>query len=303
MRHDTQFAVRYLTNDPVPIREIVESLLGVETVINETVAMLPRMIDGLTIQSFEIKVREIAQESPLRELFLVSLIIGFQQDLERHVPDHISALTGIEIPDNMDSIVTILAMIIVFYGIGALKDLVTGNGQDGESARQLNNLVAALSADTGKTEKQIRNELAEKFSEPSKIKKLANATTRFLLPSKRQGGVAVEVNEQTIATDVMREVPADYVVEHEEDSPTSRSFTGVRLELHAQDRDHTGKGWAAIVRGVSEKRLRLKLMDEVSATDLWGNDAVEGDITVIYAKVGADMVPTEIHLHRISRAG
>jgi len=50
---------------------------------------------------------------------------------------------------------------------------------------------------------------------------------------------------------------------------------------------------------VSESRLRVKLMDEVSAADLWGKNVITGDITVIYDKVGADMVPKEMHLHNV----
>ena len=80
MRHDTDFAVRYVTEKPVPVRDIIESLRGIETVLNETGKLLPKFVDGLIVEGLEIKVREIAQESPLREIFLLTLIVAFQED-------------------------------------------------------------------------------------------------------------------------------------------------------------------------------------------------------------------------------
>ena len=40
-------------------------------------------------------------------------------------------------------------------------------------------------------------------------------------------------------------------------------------------------------------------MEDVSAADLWGKDIITGDISVIYDKVGAEMVPKELHLHNV----
>ena len=36
----------------------------------------------------------------------------------------------------------------------------------------------------------------------------------------------------------------------------SRSFNGVHIELHAQDRDNAGRGWAAVIDSVSGKAHR-----------------------------------------------
>ena len=49
--------------------------------------VLPAFIDGLSVEKLEIKVREIAQESPLREVFAAALLVAFQKQLEAEVPN------------------------------------------------------------------------------------------------------------------------------------------------------------------------------------------------------------------------
>lgn len=300
MQHTTSFSVRYLTEGSVPIRDIIESLQGTDTVLQEMSRLLPHFIDGLQVEKLEIKVREVAQESPLREVFLVALFLAFQKQLEEEVPNLITDATGIIISDRFDTIVTVVALIVVFYGVGAIKDLVTGNGPAGAAEVQLSSLISELSTATGKTENSIREVLAKRYGEKAMWRRLANATSRFFAPSKRQESAPVEVNNRRFDHDLIQEIPAEYLVEDASDAHLSRNFQNARLELHAQDRDHSGRGWAAIIREISESRIRLKLMDDVNAEEVWGHDIVNGDVTVIYDRIGTEMVPKEIHLNRVN---
>jgi hypothetical protein len=84
-----------------------------------------------------------------------------------------------------------------------------------------------------------------------------------------------------------------------QDAEYSRPFQRVQLELHAQDKDREASGWAAIPRGITDKRLRMRLVDGVVPSELWGRDHVHGDIIIKFKRVGTDMVPTEIHLTRV----
>lgn len=208
MQHTTPFSVRYLTDEPVPIRDIIGSLQGVETTLNEMARLLPTFIDGLQVEKIEIKVREVAQESPLREIFAVGMFLAFQKQLEEEVPQLITDATGMIIPDRFDTVVTVLALIIVFYGAGALKDLVFGHGAAGAAEAQLNGLIAELAGEIGKPEKFIRDKLADRYAEKTLWRRLANATSRFFAPSKRQDSAPVEVNGRQITQDVVRDVPA-----------------------------------------------------------------------------------------------
>lgn len=299
MRKDTNFSVRYLTDDPVPVRDIIESLRGIETVLNETGKLLPKFVDGLAVEGIEIRVREIAQESPLRELFLFTLIVTFQQDLEEGVSGAIQASTGYVVPANFEALVTVVALIVLFYGVGTVRDLVMGPLHDGPAKRKLNGLIAELAVDTGKTPEQIEAVLDERYGEPTMMKRVANAASRFFTPSKRLGSAPVEVNQREIDRETVEDIPAPYLIEHEQDIKPTRNFYDVELELHAQDKDHAGRGWAAIIEGVTEKRVRVKLMEDVDPSDLWNRDRVRGDVTVKYERLGDKLNPVEVQLHQI----
>lgn len=300
MRHATQFSVRYLTDDPVPIRDIISSLQGVETTLNEMARLLPFFVDGLTVEKIEIKVRQVAQESPLREAFAIALFVAFQKQLEAEVPGLITDATGLIIPDRFDTVVTVVALIVVFYGAAALKDLVFGSGSAGPAKAQLDGLIAELSLQIGKSEGSIREVLAKRYAEKTMWRRLANASSRFFAPSKQQDSAAIEVNGREIPQDTVRDVPAEFLVEDAAEERPSRNFENALIELHAQDRDHAGRGWAAVVEGISATRLKMKLMDGVIATELWGHNKVRGDVSVLYEKIGTDLVPKEVHLHRVT---
>ena len=299
MERESNFQVRYLTEGPVPISDIIESLMGTEAVLQEMSVLLPEVVDGLVVQGIDIRVREISQNSPLRELFVFTLFMAYQKQLEEQVPTLVEKATGLHVPSNLDTTVTVLCLVLVFYGAGALKDLVFGKGKDGATKVLFDNLVAELAAETGKTPKFISDMLENRFGDPGRWKRLATATSRFFRPSKQQDSAPVEVNHRVFDTEVIREIPADYLVEHEGDALASRRFDGAVLDLRLQDRDNKGKGWAAIIPGVSEKRIKVKLLDGVNAADLWGQETVIGDINVIYERVGMDMVPREVHLTRL----
>jgi hypothetical protein len=299
LRRDTNFRVRYLTDDPVPVRDIIESLRGIETVLTETGRLLPKFVDGLIVEGIEIKVREIAQESPLRELFLLTLIVAFQEDLEGGVTEVIEAAAGYVVPANLEALVTVVALIVLFYGVGTVRDLVMGPVTDGPARRKLKGLIQELSDETGKTPEQIEKVLDARYGEPTMMKRVANAASRFFTPSKRFNSAPIEVNNREIDHETVQDIPAPYLIEHEQEFKPTRNFFDVELELHAQDKDHAGRGWAAMVEGVTEKRIRLKLMDDVDPSDLWNKNRVRGDVTIKYERLGDKLNPIEIQLHQI----
>jgi hypothetical protein len=302
MRYETGFAIRYETENPVPISDIIASLQGVEAALRETAAFIPRLLPGISVQHLDIKVREIAQASPLREMFLVAMIVAFQKDLVEEVPNAIQSLTGLPVPDSMDTLVTVVTLTIMFYGVGALRTLVFGT-PSGPAEHQFDRLVAEVAHLAGLSEEQVRDLLDERYGEKKHWRRLRDAVGNFFRPSKRQDSASIEVNTRILDHNVVKEVPADFVVENAEETSPFRSFENVRLEIHAQDKDHGGKGWAAVIPTIADRRIPLKLMLGLQASEIWGHDEVRGDVTVIYDRVADGMVPKAIHLHKLAAGG
>lgn len=292
-------SITYDTRGTTPLADVIAALQAADIAINDAVSLLPTFIDGLHIERAQVNVRSLSQESPLRELFLVALIVAFQDDLHAEIPPMIEDLLKVNIPDSYDSLVTIVTMIVLFYGAGFLKDAATKVAEDGALRRQLSNLVSQLSHRTGMTEEDIRAALDAKYGKPGPVKRLAKAVHGFFLPSQREGGVPITFDRKTVEPEAIREIPYADEFNEKQDFEKYQSYSGVLLEIHAQDRDKINTGWAAIPQGISETRLRMKLVEPVTVHDLWTKDAIRGDITVVLKLTGDGYVPSEIHLTRV----
>jgi len=299
MRVDLPFAVEYGTPAVVPIEEIIDSLISVRGLIEEGGANLPYFIDGISVDQVQVYVRSISQESPLKELLLVSFLLAFQKDLEKEVPEMIQQFTGAHVPEQFHTLVTIGVMVVLFYGAAYVKDVVSSLHQNSSVKKQLSSLIAELSVMTGKTEDEIRKFLDDRYKAKGRAKTLASMAVAFFRPSKSQSNAPVKIGGRDIGSDVVKDVPAEYAYEEALAVETSREHRGVELELHAQDRDRDRTGWAAVPRGISDKRLKMRLVDGVSPTEIWGKNHIRGDIVVKYKRTGVDVIPTEIHLSRI----
>jgi hypothetical protein len=299
MRVEMPFEVKYLTEGAVPIEDVIDSLVSVKILIEEGGYNLGYLVRGLRIEQVQVNISSISQESPLRELLLVAFFLATQKDLEQEAPAVIEKLTGIHVPDDFKTLVTLSVLAALFYGAGYVKDMISAASINSSIKKQLDSIIKDLAERTGKTEEQIRKFFDEHYKPKPKIKVLASAAVKFFRPSKSQSNAPIRVNDREISTDVVSDLPPSYSYEEVLDAEYSRPFQRVELELHAQDRDREASGWAAVPKGITDKRLRMRLVDGVVPSELWNRDKVHGDIIVKFKRVGTDMVPTEIHLTRV----
>ena len=150
-------SVTYETQTVTPIADIIAALQGADIAIQDAVSLLPSLIRGVHIERSQVNVLRLSQESPLRELFLVALLVTFQDESPaiRDSTDDRRPFQG-QHSGSYDSIVTIVTMIVLFYGAAFLKDAAVKAVQDGALRRKLNNMIAQLARATGKTEDEVR---------------------------------------------------------------------------------------------------------------------------------------------------
>lgn len=223
----------------------------------------------------------------------------YQKDLTESVPPLVEKLLNVDLPQESDGLITVVTMIVLFYGAGLLKDAASKAMTDGALKKQIDEITADLSRRTGKSEKEIRAALDAKYAKPGTVKRLAKAVGGFFTPSQIEGGVPVNFDGQVVKSEVIREIP--YAANFDEPREFDRyePHHDVTLEIHAQDRDKATTGWAALPVGLSDKRLRMKLIDPVKSSDLWGRDKVVGDITLVKTLTADGYAPSLIHLTNI----
>lgn len=276
--------------------DVIAALQAADIAIQDAVSLLPSLIDGVHIERSQINVRSLSQESPLRELFVVSLIVAFQDDLKTEIPPMLEDLFKVNIPDSYDSLVTVVTMIVLFYGASFLKDAAVKAVEDGALRRKLDNIVDQLAKNTGKSKEDIKKILDAKYGKPATVKRLAKAVQGFFIPSQREGGVPILFDRERVESEVVKQIPYAEEFSAKEDFERYDSYDDVTLEIHAQDKDKINTGWAAVPKGVTESRLRMKLVDPVTAHDIWTKDTVRGDITIVSKLTSDGYTPAEIHL-------
>ncbi len=292
-------SIEYETKGITPISDVIAALQAADIAIQDAISLLPSIFPGLHIEQSSTNVRRLTQESPLRELFGVTLLVAFQDDLKSEIPPMIETILNTKIPDHYDSIVTVVTMIVLFYGAAFLKDAAVKTVENGALRRQVNSLIEQMSKSTGMTEEQVRAIFDAKYSKPGPVKRLAKAVKGFFIPAQREGSVPVNFDRKRIERDVIREVPYPDEFKDKEDFERYTPYYGAELEIHAQDKDKINTGWAAIPVGISDKRLRMKLVEPVTAHDLWTKDAVKADVIVVSKLTADGYVPSELQIMKV----
>lgn len=300
-REDLPFEIMYKTVGRTSVSDLILALQATETVLNDAIGLIPSFIDGLEIQDASISVRIIRQESPLRELFLVSMFLVYQDELEAVVPPLVKNSLRLSISEKYDTLITVAFLTVVFYGAGMAVDVVKKTSADSLPRQKFEELINVLAVEVGKPADEIRKIIESKFLKPSAAKRLIRSAKDVFAPSKKDQNAPVVFDRDLISSDLVREIPYAGDADKERDFDRYRPYTGVDLEIHAQDRDRASTGWAEIADGVSKRRLKLKVLDPVSPADLWGQDRVNADIVVVSKLTSEGYIPSEIHLSRINR--
>ncbi|MET3352338.1 UNVERIFIED_ORG: hypothetical protein ABID33_000221 [Xanthobacter viscosus] len=293
-------AITYDTEGPTPISDVIVALQGVDAAIRDAVSLLPSLVDGIEIQSISINVRSITQESPLKELLIVGLIAAVQPDLMSTVPSMLEECFSVDIPDKYNSILTIVTMVVLFYGAAFAKDAATKAVEDGALRHMLNQLAEDIANRTGKSKDEILNILDAKYGSPGAVKKLIATIKNFFMPSQKSGSAAITFDRDRIEPEIIREIPFPDELDAKEDFERYRHFRGVDIEIHAQDRDRAKTGWACVPVGISDARVRMKIIEPLTSKDIWNKNKINGDITVISRMTSDGYVPSEIHLTSIN---
>lgn len=293
------FSITYETKGVTPVTDVIEALKATNGIVSDAVSLLPSIFDGLRIEESSLNVRTLTQESPLREIFFISIFLAFQEDLEQEVPTVIEDLFKVTVGDNYDTIVTVAVMAVAFYGAGLAIDAAKKTFADSLPLAKFEELIQLLALETGKAPSDLREIIQARFGKPAAAKRLIGQAKRIFLPSQRESNAPVLFDRHRISSEILREIP--YVGEAEEKSDFDRyePHYGVDLELHAQDRDRSATGWAAVASAVSDKRLKVRVMDPVEPSEIWGKDQITADIVVVLKLTSDGYQPAEIQITEV----
>lgn len=278
------------------ISDIIDSLRATEQLFFEVPGLLEGLVPGLHIGGVSVHIESLTQTSPLKELFWFTLAVAFQPTMEHDVPPVIEQLTGIHVPEHYEGVAGLLFTLIVLYGADFIYKQVNKVGVGSHIRAQLDSLVKELAAECGVDEDRVRKLMDARF-EKRRLSNLIRSTAQFFSPSKRQGNAPILIGSRRVGSDIVAEFPNDAAIQDFDDSESSKLLQNVEIELHAQDVDRAGQGWAGVIRQVSSDRLRMVIYPPVKPEDIYTKQRITGDVVVLSRRASdGSMVPYLVHL-------
>lgn len=300
MQIQLPYSVVYTTDSEVPLAIVAKNLLAHEALIKETVKIIDRVYPQVQVSLQSVIVRSVSQESPLKEFLLVGMFLTFQENLESEVPDLVEKITGIDVPDSADTLITVLVVMIASYIASNAIDRIFP-GKDTKMLRQsYERKIEMLSENHGIDATKIDAYLENEYRK-EQPKSLVRRVAAFFKPAMVDGNANIESpsGEILASWDAIREIP----IELDTATPEGRSYPmeEVFVEVHRSDRDQNRYGWRAVIPAISSKKVRLELHHELAPQDLYGVESLKGDVAVREEpNTDGDMEPRVYYLNRIS---
>lgn len=300
--------IDYPDNEGISLSDIAATLLAHERLLPVVTDILQELVPGISVESATIKLNKL-QSGSLSEAFFVALFIAFQEDLENHVPDIIGQVTGSQIADKYDTIVTVLFIVAIYAGFKLITNKTSRSKSspvsdavriEGDYATYINITADTLNLSPDTVRRSVDKAIGRKRAEM-----VARAAIDFFRPAKRGGdGRIVPRGLPPISKESVAEFPSDLAFADLEKDTFPIPIPRGTLRIRATDRDKSDKGWGGKIEfnGSVTKRLPLVLAPGVDSNKLASVDTATVE-AVLENKVGDDgrTKPYRIHVMRILR--
>ena len=109
--------IQFSNEKSVSVRDVTNSLLANEQMLIDVGRVLEFCADGLEVTSINVEFLSASVNSPLKEALSAGILFAFQDSLKREVPKFIQKLTGVHVEDDYKTVVTVVFLIVVIYGV------------------------------------------------------------------------------------------------------------------------------------------------------------------------------------------
>jgi hypothetical protein len=270
-------SLTYSTTRDVPVSVVARSLLANESLVIASIRILEKCVPGLEVSAISVKVAELSNSSPLREVLLATLFLTYQQDLVTEVPELIQKLTGYTVPGHYDALVTVLVLATALYTINATVERLMPGKQLKKLIEEYEEKKRLLSELIGVEKETLERYTAERIGAD---RAFFSRVWDFFAPAKLEPGAAILSNGGTVSADVIAEIPEAAFTEIPQ-SFDPYELRRVTVDIHRSDRDENKHGWRAVIESVSPRKVRMELAPDINPQGLWGKTSVVGDVLVI----------------------
>jgi hypothetical protein len=272
--------IYYSNKKLVPIREVAESLLALESVIRQSPDVLEAMFPGTKIEAVEVFINELKSDS-IWEDVVIKFIFGNQKKFDEFIANVRERIGMDNIMNNPQLLSSIILVMILTGGAYYLGKDKTATPEQKATIEANNNTIIQIGAGMVDLEGEDFKALIEGAIKDKD--KLAKSAIRVVKPAKLDPEASITFNDNTelqISNESVKAMPR-YVQEPEEEE-FIEDFKDIELEIRAIDLDSTKRGWAVVVPELHKKRVRLQLDPTVNPDDLLDKRSVIANVTIIF---------------------
>ena len=131
----------------------------------------------------------------------------------------------------------------------------------------------------------VESAIKDRF-DAGRNKTLVNKVYEFFSPAKLEQGTIISDGGIEISNAAIQEIPSGIDVS-QLDASYSYPADAALIEIHRADRDENKHGWRAIIRDISEKKIRMELDISINPENLYAHTIVRGDVVEI-EEIGDD---------------
>lgn len=285
--------VYYSNREPVPVSEIAESLLAIERIAQQSRFALSQLT-GIAIQRVDVYVESITSGS-LQDHILLKMFFKDEAELDAFLD---KVREKIRQP-GMTRNVLIGAVLAALVGYG-LYLAAKGSGVPSTTTITANNnVIINVGADQMGLDPEKFKAILEAAIHDKKD--LAKSAVKLLKPARSDSKAQIRIDGTdalTFSPAVIAETPVKVEFETQSDSI---DLLDVDLQIRATNRDSLTQGWAGLVPGQVNKRVRLVLDPSIKPDDVAKRFRLRADVTVMKKlnPRGNIMVPDYIILRKI----
>lgn len=283
----------YSTEKPVSIKDIIKSLQGWETVIKQSREVLAKLTD-CDIDDVELEV-ELLRTGSLYEDIVIKLLFGSQEKMDEFV-----AKCHAKLGDGVVRNALIFAVIASLLSYGLLLASKAMNPDTTPHFEANNNVIINIGAgEANLTPEGLRSVIETAVKNK---KALAEGAIKTLAPARDDENAELQIgNGQQVVVipqETIKQAPSSVIMD-----PLTKAvdYPDTDIQIRALDLDNPTKGWAAVVPGIIDRRVKLILDPSLNPGALAGKMILRGDITVTLKLDNRDneYKPVEIMLRTI----
>lgn len=277
----------YSTKKPVTVKEIIESLQGLEFVVKQTRGTLQKLTD-CKIDNVQLYVDELKSGSLIEDV-IVRVFFGSEEEKNKFC-EKIHEKIGDGKMRN--TIITAVLVGIIGYGIYlAIKP---------SDPNYVINANHNVNINIGDSQKITNEKLTEIIRDSiTNQKSLAQNTIKVLSPARTDESSSIQIGDMaTIPASTIMKTPTELNLQPLTDVV---DYNDVPVIIRAMDLDKSNKGWGGIIVDKVDQRTKITFDPNIDINILAGRSSFMADVTVIKTLTNKDneYKPTEIFIRSI----